>query len=146
MIEIAFHPLQPTEAYLCFLSVLPLIHVDPNKWKKVSAVPVSRRGQPPPPQVCPMWLWPVFISRPSQPCEPHQPQTRSRLCPGLTPLPEEERAEEGCHQVPASSQKYICPSPAVCDLALLSRALSEDRCPPAPAPSDVLTPWEDVNG
>lgn len=75
-----------------------------------------------------------------------QPQTRSRLCPGLTPLPEEERAEEGCHQVPASSQKYICPSPAVCDLALLSRALSEDRCPPAPAPSDVLTLWEDVNG
>lgn len=48
MMEITFHPLQPTKAYLCFLSVLPLIHVDPNKWKKVSAVPVSRRGKPPP--------------------------------------------------------------------------------------------------
>ena len=58
--------------------------------------------------------------------------TRSCLCPGQTPLREEERAEEGCHQVPASSQKYICPLPAVCDLALLSRALSEDRCPPLP--------------
>lgn len=72
MMEMAFHPLQPTKAYLCFLSVLPLVHVDPNKWKKVSAVPVrGQEGSIPLPQVCPMWLWPVFISRPSQPCEPH---------------------------------------------------------------------------
>lgn len=53
----------------------------------------------------------------------------SRLCPGQTLLREEEQAEEGVSQLPGSNQKYICPSPAVCDLALLSCALSGDRCP-----------------
>lgn len=50
MMEIALHPLQPPKAYLCFPCVLPLIHVEypPSKWKKVGAVPVSRRGKTPP--------------------------------------------------------------------------------------------------
>ena len=126
MMEITLRPLQPPKAYLCFPSVLPLIHMEypPSKWKKVGAVPVSRRGKTPPPQVCPMWLWPVFISRPSRPCGPHAASE------AVTPVPW-GGAGRGRVSPVARVQPEIpfCPSPAVCDLALLSYALSEDRCP-----------------